>query len=123
MFRMETMLAKIHGYGYERGTTYAFTLNVTNQLMIIDFIEPNRSRNIDQGLLNVPQSPVSRVLLYNTGTNSAGFSTNRGFSSADTSVPLPPGSAYEIASDFPSIQNLHISSVAAGTSVRVVLIV
>jgi len=128
MYRMETMFAKIHGYGYERGTTYAFTLNLTGannggKMVIIDFVEPNKSRNIGEQLLSTPGSPVSRVLLYNTGTAEIGFSTNRAFSDVNTSVPLGANSAFQIDTDFPAIHTLHLIAPAGDTTVKIVLIV
>ena len=125
---METMMAKIHGYGYERGTTYAFTLNLTGannsgKMVIVYFVEPGKSRNIGQQLLNTPGTPASRVILYNTGTEPVGFSTNRAFSDVDTSVPLGANSAFQIETDFPAIHTLHMVASGGDTTVKVVLIV
>ena len=128
MSRLETMMAKTWGYGYERGTSYAFTLNLTGannggKMLIIDFVEPNKSRNVGQSLINTPGSPVSRVMLYNTGTETVGFSTNRAFSDVDTSVPLPANSAFQVDTDFPAIHTLHLVAPAGDTTVKIVLIV
>jgi hypothetical protein len=128
MYRLETMTARVHAYGYERGSTYAFTLDLTGannggKMVIIDFVQPAKSRNIGQQLLNTPGTPVSRVLLYNSGTDGVGFSTNRAFSDVDTSVPLGPNSAFEIETDFPCIHTLHLIAPAGDTTVKCVLIV
>ncbi len=128
LVQLKDTIQKTYGYGYERGTTYAFTLNLTGannggRMITIDFIDPNKSRNIGQGQVNVPNTPVARVLLYNSGAGEVGFSTNQPFSSTDTSVPLPPNSAFQIDTQFPSIHSLNLLAISSDSTVKVVLIV
>jgi hypothetical protein len=113
-------------YDDKMGETYPNIITLSNRIVKIDIVEGKHQNIPPNESIDIPNCPVRRVIVYNSGATNIGFTTSANLyvkSDTNAGLVLLPGEVQEVESKRNTIRRVNVVAPSGTGEARVTFIV